>query len=229
MKVHAIIPSGGSGKRTGGSVPKQYVEFNGKPLIAYTLKVFQDCDLVDNIIIAAQPDYFEFLENIKTKYGITKLHSIVEGGKERQHSVYNALNSLSPSGKDLVAVHDAARPLLPAETLTNAINTANEKETCVVAIKARDTLIKGNDSVADYVDRSEIYYAQTPQIFRYGILKDAMDKADKDGFIGTDESMLVKKAGYEVNIAEGSIFNLKITTKEDLFLFNILMGFIPGK
>jgi 2-C-methyl-D-erythritol 4-phosphate cytidylyltransferase len=222
MKTIAIIPAGGKGKRGGTETPKQYLKFHHKELIAYTLEVFQKNNLVDEIIISAEPSYFSLLEEIKQKYKLTKISKIVEGGDERQDSVYNALKSLKANDDDLVAVHDAARPLLPDTILTKAIRTAKEKGNALVCLKARDTLLKGDKIVKEYVDRSEIYYVQTPQIFRFKDLKKAMKKAYEQNFIGTDESMLVKELGIDINIVEGSMLNFKVTTATDLEMFEKL-------
>ena len=224
MKKIVIIPSGGKGLRLGTDIPKQYVKVNNKELIAYTIDVFEQCDEIDEIVIAAQKDYFDLLNKIIKKYSFKKVLKIVEGGKERQDSVYNALSSLSASNRDLILVHDAARPLLPQKVLLSALQSAENFDKVVVGIKAKDTLIKGSDSVLSYVDRSEVFYAQTPQIFRYGILKSAMEKAIRKSFLGTDESMLVHKASYKVKLVEGSVFNFKVTTKDDLDLFTSLVN-----
>lgn len=193
-------------------------------MIAYTLETFQNCELIDEIIISADSDYFELLEKIKKNYKFNKVTKIVEGGKERQNSVSNALFAIDAEDDDLVAVHDAARALVPPKILTNAVKAAKRFDNVVVAINARDTLIKsGNAGIVEgYVDRSEIYYAQTPQIFRYKNLTDAIKKADSDGFIGTDESMIVKKAGYDVRIVEGSSLNFKVTSEADINLFEMI-------
>ncbi|MBU1097241.1 MAG: 2-C-methyl-D-erythritol 4-phosphate cytidylyltransferase [Bacteroidetes bacterium] len=222
MKTFAIIPSGGSGTRTSFSIPKQYVEFEGKELIAYTLEIFQKCDMIDEIVVAAQPDFFKLLDEIKKRFSITKLKHVIEGGSERQLSVQNALRQIEADDNDLIAVHDAARPLLPQKVLSDAINSAKIFDSVVVAISAKDTLIKGNEIVDGYIDRKEIYYAQTPQVFRYKILNEAMKKAVENNFIGTDESMLVKMASYNVRIVEGSSLNFKVTTDEDIELFGKL-------
>jgi 2-C-methyl-D-erythritol 4-phosphate cytidylyltransferase len=222
MKIYAIIPSGGLGKRVNSSLPKQFLKSNGKEIIAYTLEIFQNLDLIDGIIVATQKDFFYLLEDIKLKYSISKLIKITEGGKERQDSVFNALKS-TPAGKDdLVVVHDAVRPLLSRNILSTAVETAKKYGNVVVAIKAKDTLINGDESVQSYIDRKKIYYAQTPQVFRYDILFEAMIKAKEDKFIGTDESMLVHRLGYEVKIVEGSSLNFKITNIDDLKLFKVL-------
>ena len=216
MKSFAIIPAAGKGKRSGVSIPKQYLKFGGKELIVYTLEVFQKNKLVDEIVIAAHPDYFELLEKIKKKYKLTKLSKIVKGGKERQDSVYNALLSIDADKNDFVAVHDAARPLLPQKILTNAIITASKKGNALVCIKARDTLIKGTDVVESYIDREETFYVQTPQVFRYKDLMRSMETAYASDFYATDESMLIKNLGLRINIVEGSLSNFKVTTKDDL-------------
>ncbi|NNG27554.1 MAG: 2-C-methyl-D-erythritol 4-phosphate cytidylyltransferase [Ignavibacteriaceae bacterium] len=219
MKTVSIIPAGGKGVRSGAAAPKQYLKFLGKEVIVYTLEVFQRNKHVDEIIIATESNYFGLLEKLKSEYKLTKISKIVEGGEERQDSVYNALKSLDAKDDDLVAVHDAARPLLPQQILTNSIENAKQKGNALVCIKAKDTLIKGTQVVESYLDRDEVYYVQTPQIFPYPILMKAMKKAYENNFIGTDESMLVRRIGEKVNIVDGSVFNFKITTSEDIEMF----------
>jgi len=222
MKTYVIIPAGGKGKRSSSETPKQYLNFHGKELIVYTLEVFQQNNLVDEIIISAEQIYFPLLNEIKKKYNLNKISNVVEGGEERQDSVHNALKSIKADDNDLIAVHDAARPLLPDDILTKAIKTAKEKGNSLVCLKARDTLLKGDDVVKEYVDRSEIYYVQTPQIFKYGDLMRAMKKAYEKHFIGTDESMLIKELGIDINIVEGSMLNFKVTTATDIEMFEKL-------
>ncbi len=223
MKIFAIIPAGGKGTRCGGEIPKQYLKVNGKEIIAYTLEIFQNCKSINEIIVPAQSDYFDLLNEIKNKYNISKLTQIIEGGKERQDSVFNALNSLKAKKGDLVAVHDAARPLLNPGILSESLKSAEIFDSVLVAVSGRDTLVRSqNEFIESYLDRNGVYYAQTPQIFKYEILKDSMEKAYKENFIGTDESSLVTRAGYKVKIFEGSILNFKITTKNDVDLFEKL-------
>lgn len=223
MKTYVIIPSGGLGKRTNSPLPKQYLQFAGKELIAYTLQVFQSSKHVDEIVVAAQSSFFPLLESIKQNFSLTKFTCLVEGGEERQHSVYNALKSLKAEDDDIVVIHDAVRPLLTKEILYDSIQTAKQFGAAVVAQKAKDTLIRGSEKVLDYVDRSEFFYAQTPQVFRYKIIMDAMKKAKAENFIGTDESMLVHRAGYEVKIVIGSSLNFKITTDEDIHILSMIL------
>lgn len=223
-KVYAIIPAGGSGKRIGGNTPKQFMTFNGRELIAYTINIFNKCKKVDEIIVAVQPEYIELIEKIKYNFGFDKLTKIVEGGKERQDSVFNALISLKADKKDFVLVHDAARPLLPQKVLDNAIDTAIKKGNAVVAIKAKDTLVNGREIIFNYINRGEISYIQTPQVFKYTMLLKAMQKARDESFIGTDESMLVTRMGETVNLVEGSSLNFKVTTESDIELFHQIVG-----
>jgi len=223
MRIFAVIPAGGKGTRSGFNLPKQYLQIHGKALIAYTLEVFQKNRSVDEIIISADPFYFSLLEKIKKKYSFSKLTGLVKAGKERQDSVYNGLLSLSASARDIILVHDAVRPLLPAKVLSDAIKTAKEKGNALVCIKAKDTLIRGKDLVEKYIEREEVCYVQTPQIFEYSELKKAMDKAFKDEFRGTDESMLVQRLNKKINIVEGSVINFKVTSKEDIKLLSKLI------
>ena len=228
MKAVAIIPAGGKGLRTGitkkgNAVPKQYLKIQGKELIVYTLQTFQNNRNINRIIVAAEPEYFKLLVKLVNKYKLTKLKLIVEGGATRQASVYNALLSSEADSNDLIVVHDAARALLPDHILTNAINTAKKMGNALVCIRAKDTLIKGKQTVGEYLNRDEVYYVQTPQIFKYKDLLKAMNKSNRENFTGTDESMLVKRTGRKVNIVEGSVYNFKVTTKEDVKLFRQLV------
>jgi 2-C-methyl-D-erythritol 4-phosphate cytidylyltransferase len=222
MTTIAIIPAGGKGLRSGLATPKQYLKVNGKPIIVYTLLTFQKNKLVDRIIISAKPEYFNLLIGIIKKHRLSKVTLIVEGGNTRQDSVYNAVQLSGAEAKDLLVVHDAARALLPDVVLTSAIETAKKKGNALVCIKAKDTLIKGSKTVDEYLNRDEVYYVQTPQIFKYNELQSALRKARKENFIGTDESMLIKRIGKKVNLVEGSVFNFKITTKADVELFRKL-------
>lgn len=224
MSVYAIIPAGGLGKRFNETLPKQFHQINGKEIIVYTLEIFQNCSLVDEIIVAVHTEYSDLLKEIIQKYKLSKVQKIVNGGIERQDSVYNALSSIQAKPDDHILVHDAARPLVSRDILERAIKEAQNFDNIIVCIKARDTLLKGDEYAASYIDRKDVYYVQTPQIFRYNILKESMELAYRNNFYGTDESMLLRNAGYDVKIIEGSVFNFKITTKEDVDLFSKIIN-----
>lgn len=215
MKRIVIIPSGGSGQRVGSSLPKQYIKINGKELIYYTLKVFQDSPEIDEIVLAAQCEYFTLIEDLAKINSITKISGIVEGGNTRQESVYKALLSLNPEDNPTIIVHDAVRPFLTSGILSEGIRTAEKEGAAVTAIPATDTLLTGKNYVSEYLDRTGIFYVQTPQVFKYDIIKFSFDKAKEENFAGTDESMIVKNAGYNIKIINGSPLNMKITTKDD--------------
>jgi 2-C-methyl-D-erythritol 4-phosphate cytidylyltransferase len=223
MKVIAIIPAGGKGFRSGLPTPKQYLKHNNREILSYCLEIFQRNKSVNEIIIAAEPEYFNLILKIIRKYKFKKVKLIVEGGNTRQQSVYNALLSAEAKKDDLIIVHDAARALLPDDVLQNAINTAKIKSNAVVCIKAKDTLVKGDMQISEYINRDEVYCVQTPQIFNYEVLLKAFKKAEKENFVATDESSLVRNLRKKVFISEGSVFNFKITTKEDFELFKLLV------
>jgi 2-C-methyl-D-erythritol 4-phosphate cytidylyltransferase len=197
MRTIAIIPAGGKGVRSGNATPKQFIMVKGKELIVYTLEIFQKNELVDEIIISTETAHIKLVNDLRKKYGLSKISNVVEGGNTRQDSVYNALKSID----------DAKR-------LGNAL----------VCIKAKDTLVKGSKVVEKYLDRDEVYYVQTPQIFPYSVIMKAMRAAYDKNFIGTDESMLVKQIGESVNIVEGSVFDFKVTTADDIEMFEKLIS-----
>lgn len=223
MRKIVIIPAGGKGTRTGFIKPKQFIKIKNKELIVYSLEIFQKNKLVDEIIVSVDSEYFNLIEQIKKKFKLSKISKIVEGGRERQDSVYNALSSVSAEKNDLIIVHDAVRPLLPQKILNSAIKDAAEKGNAVVCIKGSSTLIRGSNSIKEYINRDNIYYVQTPQIFKYIDLLKAMNSAFRENYYATDESMLVKKTGRRVNITQGSSLNFKVTTKEDFLLFKSLV------
>jgi len=215
-RILAIIPAAGIGKRFGGATPKQFLKVNGKEILAYTLEVFQKAKKVDEIIVAASREEFPRIQRLQKKYKLTKLTIIVEGGKERQDSVYNALIMADLNKNDLVIVHDAARPLLSEKVLADAISCAEKNGNALVCLQAKDTLLKKTKREHTYLNRSQVYYVQTPQIFRYDQLLSAFEKAKKEKFVGTDESMLVQRTKKKIYLSEGSPLNFKITTKDDL-------------
>ena len=186
------------------------------------MEIFQKCELIDEIIISAQPEFFSLIEEIKSTYNISKLSKIIEGGRERQDSVFNALKAIDANDNDVIAVHDAARPLLPIQILNTALLTANKFDNVIVATKATDTLVSGEEFVNGYLDRNSTFHVQTPQISKFKNLFDAMKSAYNENFIGTDESILLYKASNKIKIVEGSSLNFKVTTESDLDLFTII-------
>jgi 2-C-methyl-D-erythritol 4-phosphate cytidylyltransferase len=224
MKFKVIIPAGGKGERAGSSLPKQYIKIQGKEIISRTIEVFQKNKIIDEIIVAADPQYFPLLQKIKEKYRFNKISKFVKGGNERQDSVFNALSALKADDDDFIIVHDAARPLLSKNILISAIAAAEDYGSAVVCIRAKDTLIKGDDFIKSFLNRNEVLYVQTPQIFLYKYLLGGMLMAQVERKYFSDESGLIKNYfKKKIKIVEGSVFNFKVTTKEDVkFLKQLL-------
>lgn len=223
MRTVAIIPSAGAGTRTGFVIPKQFLKIKGKEILAYTLNQFQKSELIDEIVVVTSESGFEITENIKSQFGFDKITKIIEGGKERQDSVYNGLKSLSNyQPNTTVAVHDAARALIPVSIIDESIITAKKTGGALVCINARDTLLQNVEGVKKYPDRRNFSIVQTPQVFRLGDLLTAFESAYRDNFYGTDESSLMLKYGYDFELVEGSVFNFKITNSEDIEIFEKL-------
>ena len=224
MRTVAIIVAGGVGKRIGGdsatngegSLPKQFLKLGDKPVLAHTVEKFERCELIDEIILVVPEDYLEYCSQaIVDKYSFKKIKRIVCGGKERQDSVYLGLKAC-PDNTDIVAIHDAVRPLISPEKISESIKLCQQKKAVIVAVPPKDTIkrVEGG-SVITTLDRKKLWLVQTPQVFEYKLILDAYEKARGDDFTGTDDSILVERLGHKVTVLEGEYKNLKITTAED--------------
>ncbi|MGJ7922956.1 2-C-methyl-D-erythritol 4-phosphate cytidylyltransferase [Neobacillus sp. LXY-4] len=216
MGYQVVIPAAGLGKRMGAGKNKLLLPLNGIPVLIHTLLVFEDDEECEGIVLAIQPnDEQEFKKLIK-KYKIKKVLSLTIGGKERQDSVYNALQTVSTDG--IVLVHDGARPFIQQETIHQVVAAAEQDGAAVVAVPVKDTMKKVQDNkIIETIERSSLWAVQTPQAFRISILLEAHHLAQKDGFLGTDEASLVERIPYNIYIVESSYDNIKLTTPEDLY------------
>ena len=223
MKVGAIIPAAGRGKRIGASVPKQFLEIQGKPLLHHTLTVFASCKLIDYVVLVMpRADVDEMGEDWLNKYEIVR--EVVVGGEQRQDSVYNGFNSLE-EGTDIVVVHDGVRPFATPQMITATVEAAQQHGAAITAIPVSDTVKQAADGfVKQTVSRDGLWRVQTPQAFQCGLLQQAFKKAKKDSYYGTDEGSLVEYLGERVKIVPGSELNIKITRKEDLVLGESLLS-----
>ena len=223
MKVGAIIPAAGRGKRIGASVPKQFLEIQGKSLLHHTLTVFASCKLIDYVVLVMpQADVDEMGEDWLNKYDIVR--EVVVGGEQRQDSVYNGFNSLE-EGTDIVVVHDGVRPFTTPQMITATVKAAQQHGAAITAIPVSDTVKQAADGfVKQTVSRDGLWRVQTPQAFQYGLLQQAFKKAKKDSYYGTDEGSLIEYLGERVRIVPGSELNIKITRKEDLVLGESLLS-----
>ena len=216
-KYSAVVLAGGSGKRMGLEVKKQYLEISGKPLIYYSLEMFEK-SRVDEVILVVTPGDEAFVkEKIVQPGGFTKVKSIVPGGKERYHSVYEGLKSCTG---DYVLIHDGARAFLTEDIINRAMEGVRQYRACVVGMPVKDTIkIAGEDGfVSDTPDRNLLWSIQTPQAFEASLVKKAYEKVLAGDTTGiTDDAMVVEKmTDTRVKLIEGSYDNIKVTTIEDL-------------
>ena len=229
MSVCAVVPAGGTGTRMGGTVPKQFLELNGKPILYYTLKTLQDCGIISELILVVpEKEYENACSDWLGKPEIVT--KVVVGGEKRQDSVYKGFCELSPQ-TEIVLVHDGVRPFLSHQMIQESVDAAREYGAAITAIPVNDTIKKVDDSglVSKTVDREGLWRVQTPQVFRYELLEEAFKKANSKKFYGTDEGTLIEHLGKPVKIVEGSEQNIKITRPEDLRLSEIFISRVfPG-
>ncbi|MBR8701994.1 2-C-methyl-D-erythritol 4-phosphate cytidylyltransferase [Fusobacterium sp. DD29] len=216
-KVTVIVAAAGVGKRMKLGYPKQFLEWNGKPLFITPLEVANNCSLVDDIIVTTNKENVEIVKNLCRKFKITKVKAVTPGGKERQNSIYNAL--LCDENSDIILVQDGVRPFLKEKYIKECCDiVVKEKKGAIVGVKVKDTIkiINENMEVVSTPLRENLIAVHTPQAFPGNILKDAYKKAEEDEFLGTDDASLVERMGYPVKIVPGDYDNVKITTQEDL-------------
>ncbi len=213
MNVQVIIPAAGSGKRFGAL--KQFLSLQGKPVLIHTLSAFEQSSLIKGICVVTLETEVSSTQKMIQEAGFKKVHHVIAGGQERQDSVKKGFRSLPPC--DMVMVHDGVRPFVTQEMIKTLVSTTKESGATIVGLPIKETLKKVREGcIIDTVDRSEIWSIQTPQAFRYDLLARAIQKAEIDHFLGTDEAMLVERMGVTVKIVLGSPYNIKITLPEDL-------------
>ncbi|OCA81046.1 2-C-methyl-D-erythritol 4-phosphate cytidylyltransferase [Bacillus sp. FJAT-27225] len=214
MGYNVILPAAGRGKRMGAEVNKLLLEVEGMPILIHTLLVFEKDSQCDGLILVINPDEQKEIEGLLKTYKVTKPVIFVAGGAERQLSVMNGLAAVD-SG--LVLVHDAARPFITLEQITTLVKTAEQEGAAVLAVPVKDTVKRVADGqVVETIERSSLWAIQTPQAFRISLLRKAHEKAEKEGFLGTDDASLVERLGHRVSVVFGDYNNIKLTTKEDL-------------
>ncbi|NGM85372.1 2-C-methyl-D-erythritol 2,4-cyclodiphosphate synthase [Paenibacillus sp. 7124] len=213
--VGVVVVAAGRGTRMGTAESKQYLMLQGKPIIVHTLELFQRHGLISEIVLVAGAEDLDRCRNWTEAYGLSKVKAIVAGGTERQHSVYRGLGQLST---EWVMVHDGVRPFVRPADIECCYEEAVRTGAAVLAVPVKDTIkqVDNRGSVLSTPDRRSLWAIQTPQTFRLSELLAAYEAADKDGFVGTDDSSLAERAGIEVAVVEGSYGNIKITTPDDL-------------
>src|SRR5690242_13701358 len=235
MKIIVIIPAAGLGTRMSAAhggprdKSKQFFELQGTPILVHTLRKFAQCDAISEIVVALRKaETAAFQKQIGQEH-FTKPLRVVEGGENRQNSVANAIAAMGAADDDIVLVHDAVRPFVEQETIINVIEAVKKYDAAIAGIPAIDT-VKQVERTSDgavvvaTVPREKMVLAQTPQGFRFGLLKKAFDEATADGFMGTDEASLIERSGAPVHVVMGSPRNLKITAPADLELAEFFLA-----
>ncbi len=226
--LYVIITAGGVGRRMGGSTAKQFLELEGKPILLRTIEMFTDLYDKINIIVTLPAEFKEYWKEYCFKQNLWIKHIVVEGGITRFHSVRNALEYV-PDGA-VVAVHDGVRPFVPGEILENLLNYDFKANNVAGVIPAMPSIESMREKIFDNdglqvgsapVDRDKYLFVQTPQVFDSTILKECYKKAYSPAF--TDDASVVESSGYKVATIQGSRFNIKITTPEDMLLAKIFL------
>jgi 2-C-methyl-D-erythritol 4-phosphate cytidylyltransferase len=232
MKVTVILPAAGLGTRMGRAVPekagtsrKQFMLLEGSPILLHTIRKFASTDAVSEIVVALRSEDMEWVRELLAVEKFGKPVRLVEGGDSRQESVEHALATLD-GGTELVAVHDAVRPFIEHSVLDKVFAEAGETGAAIVGIVPVDTVKQVHrNKIRQTIPRERLILAQTPQVFRFDLLKSAFAKAREDGFAGTDESSLVERLDQvEVSVVPGSDRNLKITKPSDMDLARLFLA-----
>uniref|UniRef100_A0A7C3V6N6 2-C-methyl-D-erythritol 4-phosphate cytidylyltransferase n=1 Tax=Desulfobacca acetoxidans TaxID=60893 RepID=A0A7C3V6N6_9BACT len=229
MRVAAVIPAAGLGRRMRQDTPKTYLHLAGKPILIHTLEVFERVPEVHEVLVVVHPEDLEFCqEEVIDAYPLKKVLRLVPGGKERQDSVYHALKVLWKQAKelDIILVHDGVRPLVDPVQVGKVVAAARRYGGAILGIPCQDTLKRVNPKgeVLGTVDRRELWQIQTPQAFRAALLWRAYQQAMERGFYATDEAALVEALGESVVVVPGSPLNLKITTPDDLKIAEAILA-----
>lgn len=220
----AVVLSAGSGKRMGSTTPKQYLKVLGRPLLAYTLMAFEE-SRVDEVVLVVSEEYREYcIQDIIHTYGIHKVHTIVNGGRERYDSVYAGLEA---SEGDYVLIHDGARAMITPQIINTCIDEITQKGSCVVGMPVKDTIkiVDGNGMIQDTPDRSRLWQVQTPQCFPLSMIQSAYKAYIESGKqSATDDAMILQEETDEaVHLIEGSYSNIKVTTPDDLTMAEAIL------
>lgn len=225
--LRIVIAAAGTGSRMKSRINKQYMLLNSRPILSYSLDVFEKYEAVDEIVIVAHPREIEYCEKeIVKKFGYRKVKKVIPGGNQRQDSVWAGLLQLNSDTTDYVAVHDGARPLLTPALLNDLINQAEEWGAAIPGIYVKDTLkmVDRDGFVGNTLDRSSTVFIQTPQVFRFQEIYQAYEMALEESFTSTDDAALFEKYIGRVKVVPGNYNNLKITTPEDLIIAQALLN-----
>lgn len=226
----AIVLSAGVGSRMKSDIPKQYMDLNGKPVIYYSLKAFEEADFSSIILVCGKDDVEYCQKEIVEKYNFKKVTAVVPGGKERYHSVFEGLKAVE--NVDYVFIHDGARPMIDQEMIARLKEAVMKEKAAIAGMPVKDTINIVNEDayIAETPEREYVWQVQTPQCFSYSLISDAYMAIIQDEEEGwtipkvTDDAMVLQYAtGHEVKMVDGNYRNIKITTPEDLLVAEVFL------
>lgn len=229
MKNYVILLAGGVGKRMGCSIPKQFIEVEGKPIIVYSIENFQKNENVEKVVVVCVKNWIEQVKELVEKYSLSKVTWIIEGGNTGHDSIRNGVfflkDKINPN--DFIIVHDAVRPILPQLTLNEVIRVAHEKGNASSSIVCHPPIVYTDDfesGISD-VDRDRVMLTASPQAYKYSLALRCYQQAERDNLHNTTfTSSLLIHYGERIYFAEGTTCNIKITKKEDLALFKAFLS-----
>ena len=219
---YVIIVAGGSGSRMQSVIPKQFLLLNGLPVLMHTINAFYNADAKPQIILVLPQSFKAYWEELCEKYKFNIRHKVVDGGVTRFHSVKNGLDAIIDSENAVIAIHDAVRPITSKKIIDTSFKLAYDTGNAITAVKSRDSVRQKNNDVSRHLNRDEIYLIQTPQTFQCLQLKAAYQQSFDSNF--TDDASVVEKAGFKINLIEGSHQNIKITFPEDIAVAELFLG-----
>lgn len=220
MKYSVVIPAAGQGKRMKAGKNKQFLKLQGEEIIVHTVRLFEKDPNCRRIVVVANTEEVALMSAMMDKCDFEKV-TVAAGGKERQDSVRNGLQSLEEDG--IILVHDGARPFVEQKVIAELVERAGERGAAIAAVRVKDTIkrVEG-DSVVETLKRDELWAVQTPQAFQAALLRKAHVKAEQEGYTATDDASLIEWIGQTVVIVEGSYHNLKLTTPEDMTVAQLI-------
>jgi 2-C-methyl-D-erythritol 4-phosphate cytidylyltransferase len=221
----AIIAAAGAGTRMASDRPKQFLQLAGTPVIIHTLKVFEQCESINEVILVLPAAESAGFLSLAGKFGLRKVARVVPGGVTRADSVKRGLTAIRAPTAEIVVVHDGVRPFVTVEEVDAVVTAAQTDGAAILVAPVTDTIKQvGDGRVVQTLDRGGLRRALTPQCFRYELLRDAYQQADVNDPLLTDESALVEQLGISVSVVEGSARNIKITTLEDLAIAEAILA-----
>lgn len=221
QKKYALIVAGGSGSRMLSAVPKQFLLLCGKPVLMHTMQAFHHCESQPQLILVLRAAYHAYWQQLCVDHQFNIQHQLITGGETRFHSVKNGLEAIPGDTETLIAIHDAARPLISAKIIEEGYKHAAEHGNAVTAVKSRDSVRQLVDDASRSLWRDDIYLVQTPQTFKSSQIKKAYTQPYHVKF--TDDGSVVEETGIKIELIEGSYRNIKITFPEDIAIAEAIL------